>query len=97
MAKTLYHSFFVSQLNPGGVYFQDVTDNQGDDGGDDDEEDVDAELQALAEVVLTFVYCRLAVKTMAVYDYVRLALQEIGEDSAKAASCLGDSNHADQV
>ena len=33
-----------------------MTDNQGDDGGDDEEEDVDAELQALAEVLQTFVY-----------------------------------------
>ena len=74
-----------------------MTDNQGSNGGDDDEEDVDAELQALAEVVPTFGYCCLAVKTMAVYDYVCLALQEIGEDSAKAASFLGNSNNADQV
>jgi len=33
-----------------------MTANQGDNGGDDEEEDVDAELQALAEVVQTFVY-----------------------------------------
>jgi len=39
-----------------------VTDNQGDDGGDDEEEDVDAELQALAEVVQTFVCVCLALK-----------------------------------
>lgn len=42
-----------------------VTDNQGDDGVDDEGEDVDAELQALVQVEPTTVYCRLAVKTMA--------------------------------
>lgn len=57
---------FASQLNdPGSVYmcFQEasaMTDNQGDDGGDDEEEDVDAELQALAEVLQAFVYFCLA-------------------------------------
>ena len=48
-------ALFASQLNdPGGVCFQEasvVTDNQGDNGVDGEEEDVDAELQALAEVV----------------------------------------------
>ncbi len=33
-----------------------MTDNQGDGGVDTEEEDVDAELQALAEVVQTFAY-----------------------------------------
>jgi len=51
---------FASQLNdPGDMCFQEasaMTANQGDNGGDDEEEDVDAELQALAEVVQTFVY-----------------------------------------
>jgi len=52
---------FASQLNdPSGVCFQEASDDHGNDGVDDEEEDVDAELQALAEVVQNIVYFCLA-------------------------------------
>ena len=54
----------ASQSNdPSSVCFQEasaVTDDHGNDGVDDEEEDVDAELQALAEVVQNIVYFCLA-------------------------------------